>query len=51
VIKPTESNFILGKNITKEFVVLHETIHESHRKKLDGVLSNINLEMAYDKVK
>jgi hypothetical protein len=50
VIKPTESTFIQGKNIIEEFVVLHETIHELHRKKLDGVLC-INLEMAYDKVK
>jgi hypothetical protein len=32
-------------------VVLHETIHELHRKKLDGVLLKIDFEKAYDKVK
>jgi hypothetical protein len=32
-------------------VVLHETIHEIHRKKLDGVLFKIDFEKAYDKVK
>ena len=32
-------------------VVLHETIHELHREKLDGVLFKIDFEKAYDKVK
>jgi mannosylglycoprotein endo-beta-mannosidase len=32
-------------------VVLHETIHELHRKKMDGVLFKIDFEKAYDKVK
>jgi hypothetical protein len=32
-------------------VVLHETIHELHRRKLDGVLLKIDFEKAYDKVK
>jgi hypothetical protein len=31
--------------------VLHETIHELHRKKLDGVVFKIDFEKAYDKVK
>jgi hypothetical protein len=31
-------------------VVLHETIHELHRDKMDGVLLKINFEKAYDKV-
>ena len=30
--------------------MLHETIHEIHRKKLDGVLFKIDFEKAYDKV-
>jgi hypothetical protein len=29
----------------------HETIHEFHRKKLDGVLFKIDFEKVYDKVK
>jgi hypothetical protein len=32
-------------------LVLHEIIHELHRKKLDGVLLKIDFEEAYDKVK
>jgi hypothetical protein len=31
-------------------VVLHETIHEMHRKKLDGVILKLDFEKAYDKV-
>jgi hypothetical protein len=31
-------------------LILHETIHELHRKKLDGVLLKIDFEKAYDKV-
>jgi hypothetical protein len=32
-------------------VVLHETIHELHQKKMDGVLFKIDFQKAYDKVK
>jgi len=32
-------------------IILHETIHEMHRKKLNGVLFKIDFEKAYDKVK
>jgi hypothetical protein len=32
-------------------VILHETIHELHSKKLDGVLFKIDFEKAYDKIK
>jgi hypothetical protein len=40
-----------GRHILEGVVVLHETIHELHRKKLDGVLFKINFKKAYDKVK
>jgi mannosylglycoprotein endo-beta-mannosidase len=33
VIRPTQSAFIPGRNILEGVVVLHETIHEIHRKK------------------
>jgi hypothetical protein len=33
VIRPTQSTFIPGRNILEGVVVLHETIHELHRKK------------------
>ena len=32
-------------------IILHETIHEMHRKKLDGVILKLDFEKAYDKVK
>jgi hypothetical protein len=51
VIRPTQSAFIPGRNILEGVVVLHETIHELHHKKLDGVLFKIDFEKAYDKVK
>jgi hypothetical protein len=40
-----------GRNILEGVVILHETIHELHNKKLDGVLFKIDFEKAYDKVK
>jgi hypothetical protein len=51
VIRPTQSAFLPGRNILEGVVVLHETIHELHRKKMDGVLFKIDFEKAYDKVK
>jgi hypothetical protein len=43
VIKPTQSAFMPGRNILEGVVILHETIHELHTKKLDGVLFKIDL--------
>jgi hypothetical protein len=40
-----------GRNILEGVVILHETIHELHSKKMDGVLFKIDFEKAYDKVK
>jgi hypothetical protein len=51
VIRPSQSAFIPGQNILEGVVVLHETIHEFHRKKMDGVLFKIDFEKAYDRVK
>src|SRR5664279_306518 len=51
VVKPTQTAFMPGRHILEGVVVLHETIHELHRKKLDGVLFKIDFEKAYDKVK
>jgi hypothetical protein len=50
VIKPTQTTFIPGRHILKGVVVLHETIHEMHRRKLDGVIFKIDFKKAYDKV-
>jgi hypothetical protein len=39
-----------GRNILDGVVVLHETVHELHTKKLDGVILKLDFEKAYDKV-
>ena len=51
VVRPTQTAFMPGRHILEGVVVLHETIHELHRKKLDGVLLKIDFEKAYDKIK
>jgi mannosylglycoprotein endo-beta-mannosidase len=51
VIRPKQSPFIPRRNILEGVVMLHETIHELHHKKLDGMLFKIDFEKAYDKVK
>jgi hypothetical protein len=51
IIKPTQTAFMPGRHILEGVVVLHETIHELQKKKLDGVLFKIDFEKAYDKVK
>jgi hypothetical protein len=40
-----------GRHILEGVVVFHESIHELHRKNLDGVLFKIDFEKTYDKVK
>jgi hypothetical protein len=49
--KVATNRTIHGRHILEGVVVLHKTIHELHRKKLDGVLFKIDFEKAYDKVK
>jgi hypothetical protein len=39
-----------GRNIMEGVVILHETLHEMHRKKLDGVVLKLDFEKDYDKV-
>jgi hypothetical protein len=43
--------FVPGRNIMEGVVILHETIHEMHRKKMNGVILKLDFEKAYDKVK
>jgi hypothetical protein len=51
IIKPTQTTFLPRRNIMEGAVILHETIHELHSKKQDGVIFKIDFEKAYDKVK
>ena len=51
LIGPSQTAFILGCYITKGVVILHEIIHELHRKKEHGVILKLDFEKAYDKLK
>jgi len=51
IIRPTQTAFLPGRNIMEGAVILHETLHELHTKKQDGVIFKIDFEKAYDKVK
>jgi ribosomal protein L21E len=50
VISPSQTTFLLGRNIMEGVIVLHETIHEMHRKKQDGLIFKVDFEKAYDKI-
>ena len=39
------------RHILEGVVILHETLHKIHSKKLDGVIFKVDFEKAYDKVK
>ena len=51
VVSPTQTAFMPVRNIMEGVVILHDTIHELHTKKRDGVILKIDFEKAYDKVK
>ena len=46
VIRPTQTTFMQGRYILDGVVTLHETVHELHHKKMDGVILKINFEKA-----
>jgi hypothetical protein len=50
VISPSQTAFLSGRNIMEGVIVLHETIHEMHRKKQNGLILKIDFEKAYDKI-
>jgi hypothetical protein len=51
VVRPTQTAFMEGRYILDGVVTLHETVHELHRKKMNGVILKMDFEKAYDKVK
>jgi hypothetical protein len=51
VIGDNQTGFIIGKNIMKGVLILHEVIHELKRTKGRGVILKIDFEKAYDKVR
>jgi 3-deoxy-D-manno-octulosonic acid (KDO) 8-phosphate synthase len=50
LISPSQMIFIPGRNIMEGVVMLHETIHEIHRKRMSGVALKLDFKNAYDKV-
>jgi hypothetical protein len=44
VIRPTQTSFMPRRYILEGVVILHETIHELHRKKMDGIFLKIDFE-------
>uniref|UniRef100_A0A453N2N1 Reverse transcriptase domain-containing protein n=1 Tax=Aegilops tauschii subsp. strangulata TaxID=200361 RepID=A0A453N2N1_AEGTS len=51
VVQPSQTIFMPRRHILEGVVILHETLHEIHSKKLDGVIIKMDFEKAYDKVK
>ena len=51
IISPSQTAFMCGRNILERVVILHETVHELHRKNQSGVIFKIDFEKAYDKVR
>jgi hypothetical protein len=51
VIRSSQTASMPGRHILDGVVVLHDTIRELHRKKMDGVLFKIDFEKNYDKLK
>jgi predicted nucleic-acid-binding protein len=51
LISQSQTVFVPSRNIIEGVVVLHETIHELHRKKMNGVILKLNFKKAYDKMK
>jgi hypothetical protein len=51
VIRPSQMAFLTGCHVMEGVIILHETIHEMHRKNQNGVILKIDFEKAYDKIK
>jgi hypothetical protein len=49
LINPSQMAFISGRNIMEGVVMLHEIMHEIHRKKMSGVILKLDFEKTYDK--
>ena len=51
LISPTQTTFMRGCNILEGVVILHEIVHELHRKNQSGIIFKIDFEKAYDEVR
>jgi len=50
VVRQSQTTFMPERNILERAVILHETIHELHKKKKNGVILKLDFKKAYDKV-
>jgi hypothetical protein len=50
VISPTQTTFLPGRNIMEGVIILHETIHEMHKKKQNGVILKLDFKKACVKI-
>jgi hypothetical protein len=50
VVRQSQTTFMPGRNILEGVVILHETIHELHKKKKNGVILKLDFKKVYDKV-
>jgi len=50
IIKPSQTTFLPRRNIMEGAIILHETLHELHKRKQNGIIFKIDFEKAYDKV-
>jgi hypothetical protein len=50
IISKNQNAFIKGRNIMEGVLSLHEILHDTKRKKKDGIILKLNFEKAYDKV-
>jgi hypothetical protein len=51
VVQPSQTTFMQGRNILDGVAGLHGAVHELHTKKMNSVISKLDFEKAYDKVK
>jgi hypothetical protein len=51
LIGPSQTAFVTRRYILEGVVILHEMIHELHRKKQSGLMLKLDFEKANDKVK
>ncbi|WVZ50906.1 LOW QUALITY PROTEIN: hypothetical protein U9M48_002112 [Paspalum notatum var. saurae] len=50
IVSPSQTGFMSSRNILEGVVILHETLHELRKKKLNRVVLKLDFEKAYDKV-
>jgi hypothetical protein len=50
LVSRSQTVFLPGRNILEGVVMLNETIHEIHRKRMSGVILKLDFEKVYDKV-